>query len=52
MESLPTTRNSVGGGHLLADYAANGSTLIAHLRDRHIWEYPLWLQRTSAPSSS
>ena len=28
--------NAAGGGHLLADYAANGSALIAHLRDRHI----------------
>jgi hypothetical protein len=34
-----------GGGVLLADYHANGSALIAHLlahlRDRGIWEYPL-----------
>jgi hypothetical protein len=30
-----------GGGVLLADYHANGSGLIAHLRDRRILEYPL-----------
>jgi hypothetical protein len=30
-----------GGGVLLADYHANGSALIAHLRDRRILEYPL-----------
>jgi hypothetical protein len=28
-------RSAVGGGHLLTDYDANGSTLIAHLYDRH-----------------
>jgi len=35
MESLPVPRSANGGGHLLTDYDANGSTLIAHLRDRH-----------------
>jgi hypothetical protein len=29
------------GGHLLADYRANGSALATHMRDRDILEYPL-----------
>jgi hypothetical protein len=37
-----------GGGHLLADYRANGSAHIAQLPERDILEYPLCLQRTSA----
>jgi hypothetical protein len=41
MESLPVPRGAIGGGHLLTDYDANGSTLIAHLCNRHIQEYPL-----------
>ena len=35
------TQHTAGGGHLLADYPANGSALMTHLRDCHIWEYPL-----------
>ena len=39
--TIVTTRNSAGGGHLLADYRANGSTLMTYPGEVHISEYPL-----------
>ena len=38
--------------HLLADYGANGSAPITHLRECDIREYPLLIQRCSATASS
>jgi hypothetical protein len=40
------------GGHLLADYPANGSAHITHLRERNISGYPLCGQCTSAREPS
>jgi hypothetical protein len=41
LESRPASHSAAGGGHLLADYAANGSALMTHLRDLSDWEYLL-----------
>src|SRR6186713_2683058 len=46
---LPASQIGTGGsGHLLADYAANGSAHITHPREHANCEYPLCVQRTSA----
>jgi hypothetical protein len=38
-----------GGGHLLADYPANGSALMTQLRERGFSEYLLCKQGASGP---
>jgi hypothetical protein len=41
-----------GGGHLLADYAANGSEHMTRRHEGDILEYPLCVQSSSAMEPS